>query len=178
MKTFVVSLLTLFTTVLSAQTSSDHNAKDISSDKLVETGDRYLLGNGVKKDPVEAVKYFRMAVERGNANGKVELGLCYMTGQGLQRDPNQAAMLFREASEQGFAGGMRELGVCYSDGVGVEQNGVEAVKWLRKANGDVKAMVFLGSDYLLGKSVEKNIAEGVIWIHSHPIAPGRELSSL
>ena len=47
------------------------------ADSQVELGRRYDKGEGVAKDQVEAVKWYRKAAEQNYARGQYDLGVCY-----------------------------------------------------------------------------------------------------
>ena len=51
-----------------------------------QSGSRYANGQGVKKDLVEAVKWFRKAAEQNNAGAQDNLGSRYANGQGVEKD--------------------------------------------------------------------------------------------
>ena len=63
----------------------------------------YENGNGVPKDPKEAVRYYRLAADQGNAVGQCNLGAYYFNGDGVPKDPKEAVRYFRLAADQGFA---------------------------------------------------------------------------
>jgi hypothetical protein len=92
-----------------------------------------MNGDGVEKDPVEAVKWYRKAAEQGHADAQVNLGECFMNGQGVAKDPVDAVKWYRKAAEQGLAIAQLSLGVCFNYGQGVAKNLTEAVEWYRKA---------------------------------------------
>ena len=46
-------------------------------------GSVYQTGNGVPKDEVEAVKWYRKAADQGNASAQANLGACYEEGRGV-----------------------------------------------------------------------------------------------
>lgn len=50
-------------------------------------GRRYLRGRGLPRAPERAVRWFRRAAERGNAQAQYELGLCLAQGLGVAPDP-------------------------------------------------------------------------------------------
>jgi uncharacterized protein len=91
----------------------------------------YYTGQGVPKNVVEAVKWFRKAAEQGDPNAQVMLGTMYRDGQGLPQNYTEAVKWYREAAEQGHDIAESELGVMYARGV--PKNLAEAVKWWRKA---------------------------------------------
>ena len=52
----------------------------------------YDNGRGVLQDYKEAVKWYRLAAEQGNANAQYNLGVMYDNGEGVPQD-------YKEASE-------------------------------------------------------------------------------
>jgi hypothetical protein len=64
----------------------------------------YANGQGVPRDYVESVKWYRKAAEQGNANAQHGLGVMYHNGFGVERDDNEATKWFRKAAEQGHYG--------------------------------------------------------------------------
>src|SRR5207247_4637589 len=74
----------------------------------VELGLRYEQGEGVAKDQVEAVKWYRKAAEQNFALAQYNLGVFYQKGEGVEKDERQR--LFGGAEDP-----------------------VEAVRWYRKA---------------------------------------------
>ena len=89
----------------------------------------------------EAVMWFMVAAEHGNAEAELFLGSLASQGLGMEKDPVRGAMYYRSAAEKGNAMAQCFLGNCYASGIGVEYNYIEAVKWLRLAaqNGDEAA---------------------------------------
>jgi TPR repeat protein len=125
----------------------------------------YSDGDGVDKDQVEAVKWYRKAAEQGFADAQFNLGVCYSDGEGVIKDAGEAVKWYRKAAEQGHASAQFNLGLCYSDGDGMDKDQVEAVKWYRKAaeQGFADAQGNLGVCYANGEGVAKNHTEAVKW---------------
>ena len=96
-------------------------------------GKRYYEGSGVKKDYVEAVRWFRKAAEQGHTRAQYMLGTCYFRGEGVTRDFTEAVKWYRKAAEKGNAEAQWGLGMCYEGGYGVTKDYAEAEKWYRKA---------------------------------------------
>ena len=46
----------------------------------------YRRGQGVPQDDKEAVKWYRLAADQGDAQAQYNLGLMYSEGQGVQQD--------------------------------------------------------------------------------------------
>ena len=57
-------------------------------------------GQGVAKDEVEAVKWYRKAAEQNDADAQNNLGVCYANGQGVAKDEVEAVKWYRKAAEQ------------------------------------------------------------------------------
>jgi TPR repeat protein len=162
-----------------AQESS--KAVDVTIDKKIKTlrleaergdavaqfnlGISYAKGEGLPKDPAEAVKWCRKAAEQGYAKAQFNLGVCYSSGLGVPKDAAEAVKWYRKAAEQGYVDAQYNMGVCYYKGEGVAKNDVEAVMWFRNAaeQGYAKAQYNLGICYAKGEGVAKNDAEAVKW---------------
>jgi TPR repeat protein len=129
------------------------------------TGRKYFLGKGVPEDCAEAVKWYRMAAERGHADAQRILGMIYKNGDYLEKDYTEAVKWYRKAAEQGKTVAQYELGDCFECGYGVPQDDAEAAKWYRKAaeQGHSVAQCNLGQRYADGQGVPKDEAEAVKW---------------
>ena len=79
-------------------------------------------GQGVKQDFGEAVRLYRKAADRGDADAQFNLGTMYDQGEGVKQDFGEAARLFREAADQGDANAQCSLGFMYDQGQGVKQD--------------------------------------------------------
>ncbi len=78
--------------------------------KKVEQGDAnaqfslrepYAFGIGVAKDPVESVKWYRLAAEQGHVRAQGMLGLAYFQGEGVPRDAVEAHAWWNVAAARG-----------------------------------------------------------------------------
>ena len=157
------------------QTEADHKAveeikaKADNGDPLAQfnVGVRYMSGEGVNQDAVEAVKWYRKAAEQGYAEAQLNLGWCYFNGCGVSTNLVEAVDWYRKAAEQGNATAQNSLGVCYQKGDGVPKDNVEAVKWYRKATeqGDARAQLYLGLCYYYGDGVPKDYVEANKWVY-------------
>jgi TPR repeat protein len=128
-------------------------------------GIMYANGEGVEKDAVQAVCWFRQAAEQGYAGAQVNLGLMYSRGEGVKKDAVQAVLWYRKAIEQGCAEAQCSLGDMYREGEGVEKDAVQAVHWYRKAaeQGYAEAQSKLGLMYNMGEGVEEDAVQAVCW---------------
>ena len=61
----------------------------------------YANGLGVAKDEVEAVKWYRKAAEKGNAEAQLNLGEMYANGRGVEEDDVEAYKWFLLSGAQG-----------------------------------------------------------------------------
>ncbi len=139
---------------------------EMTAFQMNELGKDYFYGrNGVEKDHSEAVKWFRKAAERGDANGQNNLGCMYQNGYGVDKDYAEAMKWFRLSAEQGNASGQFSLGLINEKGSGVEQDYSEAVKWYRLAaeQGDARGQCNLGHMFQSGLGVKKDYSEAVKW---------------
>ncbi|MHB8520974.1 MAG: tetratricopeptide repeat protein [Limisphaerales bacterium] len=125
----------------------------------------YHEGQGVAKDYVEAVKWFRKAAEQNLASAQNNLGICYHEGQDVAKDEVEAVKWFRKAAEQNYGEAQTHLGFCYHEGQGVAKDDTEAVKWFHKAaeQNHAEAQNALGYCYAKGQGVAKDDTEAVKW---------------
>lgn len=141
-------------------------------------GMSYYLGEGVEKDMVKAVAWFRRAAEHAEQSrtpsphgvlAMLMLGSCYEDGVGVKMDVVGAVKWYRKAAEFEYlkesSAAMLMLGVCYENGKGVEKDAGEAVKWYWKAaeKGNATAMINLGNCYCIGEGVERDFNEAATW---------------
>ncbi|MGB8064401.1 MAG: GAF domain-containing protein [Candidatus Sulfotelmatobacter sp.] len=64
-------------------------------------GLRYAIGDGVKLNEVEAVRWFNRAARQGNVSAQSKLGSLYYSGRGLPQDINRAYFWMVVASNGG-----------------------------------------------------------------------------
>ena len=72
-------------------------------------GECYTRGDGVEKNPAEAVKWWRKAAEQGLPEVQVLLGACYELGEGVKRDRTEAVKWYRKAAAQGHKAAIERL---------------------------------------------------------------------
>ena len=105
--------LSVSATVVSASSSSiTLHAGDILlqplhcwSCNLIEAqtilGIMYEKGEGVTENHKEAIKWYQLAAEKGDADAQYKLGLMYSNGEGVLQDNKEAAKWFQLAVEKG-----------------------------------------------------------------------------
>src|SRR5882672_7128534 len=85
------------------------------AESQVELGRRYDKGEGVVKDQVEAVKWYRKAAEQNYAKAQYNLGVCYERGygcrDGVAEDDAEAVKWYRKAAEQNYAAAQYNLAI-------------------------------------------------------------------
>ena len=111
----------------------------------IELGRRYATGNGVPKDPGQALVWYRKAAVGGQARAQLLVGRAYLLGLGTPPDPAQAKDWLGKAAQAGVPGAAEQLGLCY-DKLGQYDKSLE---WFLKSNeqGDSKAPLHIGFAY-------------------------------
>jgi TPR repeat protein len=116
-KRIVLALIALFCAAPSLAdtppTFAEISAKAEQGDVRAEValGVMYAEGDGVTRDYVEAVQWYRKSAEQGNAYAQYYLGGMYYYGAGVAQDCAEAMRWFRMAASQGDAQGKTALGV-------------------------------------------------------------------
>ena len=125
----------------------------------------YHNGEGVTKDPEEAVRWCLKAAEQGHAIAQSNVGYAYFVGEGVTKDPEEAVRWSRKAAEQGNAFAQFNLGRAYHNGEGVTKDPEEAMRWYLRAGeqGHAGAEFNVGGAYHSGEGVTKDPEEAVRW---------------
>ena len=63
-------------------------------------GIMYAQGQGVPQNDVEAVKWYRLAADRGNAASQLALARMYETGRGVPQSDVEVATWYRRAADR------------------------------------------------------------------------------
>ncbi|EOW2135833.1 sel1 repeat family protein [Stenotrophomonas sp. GD03908] len=137
-----------------------------SADAENDLGDRYNQGNGVVRNPVTAVEWYRKAAEQGHASAQSSLAVMYLNGTGVPKDLAQALFWVRKAAEQGNGLAQSDLGMMYLEGLGVSKDDAQGLFWIRRsAEGGASAGQYnLGSLYERGGAgLTKDRAEAMRW---------------
>ena len=102
----------------------------------------YHFGQGVKKDPVEAAKWYRKAVDGGFADAMAALAVMYVNGDGVTKNHPEAERLFARFADCAKPGQLYAMGLEFSRGRRVKKDRVKAAEWFTKAvaAGSVDAM--------------------------------------
>ena len=110
------------------ETKAEAEQGDVGSQ--ISLGSHYERGDGVEKDYVQAVKWFRKAAEQGDPTAQRCLGDCYHEGKGVKEDHAEAVKWFLKAAKQGEFYAQKGLVVSYDLGQGVTKDYAEAYAWL------------------------------------------------
>ena len=81
--------------------AEEAKAKQGDAGAQYNLGLMYANGQGVVKNEVEAVKWYRKAADQGNAKAQHNLGVCYAFGQGVVKDEIEGYKWFLLAGAQG-----------------------------------------------------------------------------
>ena len=76
-------------------------SRDEQRRHLPHAADMYANGEGVPKDAAEAVRWYRLAAEQGNAIAQSNLGFRYANGEGVPEDDVTAYAWLNIAAAQG-----------------------------------------------------------------------------
>jgi TPR repeat protein len=127
-----------------------------------DLGGALLGGDGVTKNPAEALHWIKLAAEAGDAKAQWNLGGMYIGGAGgLSQDIKQAFIWCHLAADQGFAPARATLGVLYEK-IGKFDKAVQLLRQAADA-GDAEAQYNLAMMYRSGKGVEKNLDASFVY---------------
>jgi len=102
----------------------------------------YLIGDGVKQNVKQAVKYFEKAVKYGDDFAMVNLADCCTVGNGVIKNNKKAFELYKQAAEKDNVDGIRNMADCLMNGIGTKQDFRAAMDLYKRAAdfGDTKAL--------------------------------------
>jgi len=136
----------------------------------------YLDGAGVQQNLDTAVKLFKQAVAKENAEAQYALGSLYASGSGVEQDNNETIRLWRAAAAQGHVKAKEDLAkkfdIIVKAGAKKPQAGAVAVgggdkefEAIRRAaeSGDAEAQFKLAKFYETGKGVLQNTDQAIRW---------------
>lgn len=99
----------------------------------LKLGERYAYGRGVRRNDEEAIKWFRLAAEQGNAEAQYKLAIMLDKGFGTSTNHTEALVWYKRAADQGHASAENNIGNLYSEGRGVPVDKDEAERWYRRS---------------------------------------------
>ena len=71
----------------------------------------YGYGKGVPQDSKEAVKWYRLSAEQGDASAQFKLGLMYAKGQGVPQDYVLAHMWWNLSGSNGYKDAVKKRNI-------------------------------------------------------------------
>ena len=96
---------------------------------IVNLGNLYVTGSGVKLDKKKAERLYRTAADRGIALAQYNSGLLLYSEQRFE----EAFRLYALAADQGHTDAENNLGCCYMTGEGTEVDLGKARCWFERA---------------------------------------------
>lgn len=145
---------------------SDIEEKEIElSHSLVEEGEKYYFGRGVKRNYKTAYKYFLEAAKFNDEYAESYLGLFYDRGIGISRNYEIAYQWYYKAANKGNAFSQYSIGVLYAEGNGLPKDYYKAFMWFQKSAENEYAAAYyqLGRCYYNGLGVEKDLNTAFKW---------------
>jgi uncharacterized protein len=131
------------------------------TDAQFRVGVAYDFGKGAPRDGKEAMKWYRMAAENGNAEAQNSFG------SGLQAERRYAEALawYEKASSQGHALATNNLAYLYDMGLGVKQDRLKGFELYAQAAdlGSAEAMWNMANMYGSGQIGEKDMVAACVW---------------
>lgn len=125
----------------------------------INLGRMYAGGRGVPQDDAKAVKLFQKAADQGDVIGKAGLGEAYATGFGVPKDVDKGCALLREAAAKRPDAAQDTFDRYCSKGI-PNANRDPTVLQQAADKGDAKARHTLGTMYLWGDGVPKDVKKG------------------
>lgn len=87
-------------------------------------------GEGVAKNPTEALGWLRKAGDQGETGAQIQVAQLYRSGTGTPRNYAEALAWYRKAAAQDSAIAHHEIALMYANGQGVAVDYAEAKRWL------------------------------------------------
>jgi len=135
----------------------------------MENGEIYFEVSSRKPETnkAKAVKWYKMAAEKGHISAQLNLGVIFNQGIGVKKDYKEAAKWYQKAADQGNSKAQLNLGILYDLGRGVTKDAAKAQDNYKKAamKGIRDAQYNLGIIYYNGDSgIKQNYIESYAWL--------------
>ncbi len=129
-------------------------------------GELYRDGLGVRTDPAEAARWYRIAADRGDPQGAYALALAYLQARGLKEDRAAGREWLKKAAASNHIGALYNLGLMEAEEK--SPNYKLAADYMRRAAdlGSVDAAYALALLYKDGRGVPKDEAQAAHWLHA------------
>lgn len=136
---------------------------DAGAQKML--GIMYDYGQGVDKDPKQALDWYIKAANQGQTAVQYQVGSKYFRGDGTAQDYAEAAKWWEMAAAGGQVDAQFNLGLMYFRGLGVKQDDGRAAELFRAAakQGHAHAQYSLAVMYAFGRGVDKDYRTALDW---------------
>jgi len=127
-------------------------------------GELYREGLGLRRNPEEAVRWYRLAAERGDPPAAFALAMAYLGGVGVPQDARAALPLLELAVAAGHPGAIYHLGMLALQAE--PPDFLKAAALFRRAAdlGQSEAAYALGLQYLNGRGVTRDGGRAAQWL--------------
>ena len=117
-----------------------------------------------EKNYTEALRFFKIAANKGNVEAMYYVGIIYYGVETLQ-NYTEAAKWYEMAAEKGNNKAMYYLGSMFFEGKGVSKDYDMALKWLKMSaeNDNVDAAYYVGYLFYSGNGTSQNYSEAFKW---------------
>ncbi len=143
-------------------------AEQGNSQAQVTLGIMYDYGQGIEKNPAEAMKWYIKAAEQGIPVVQHDVGVKYFQGTGVKQNYLEAARWWEQSANAGLADSQFNLGLLYYRGMGLAQDYAKAAELFLKAadQGHANAQYSLAVMHAFGQGMEKNYPEALRWFEA------------
>jgi TPR repeat protein len=143
---------------------SEMRAKDITAGYMA-IGDEYVQGDILKQDYVEAMRWYKKAVDAGEGAGCERIASLFARGLGVPQDNEQILHWLQRGADLGDPVASYDLGRAYEQGSAVPPDPQKAVTLYENAAlyNNTKAMFALGNLYNEGKGVTQDRQKALMW---------------
>ncbi|HEY3776481.1 MAG TPA: tetratricopeptide repeat protein [Rhizomicrobium sp.] len=143
----------------------ENKAREGDANAEAWMGQAYDNGTVVKKDPAQAVYWYKLAAVQGNTDAEINLGAHYAAGNGVAKDDARAIELWQAAARHRIPQAETNLGQFYEDGRGVARDFSKAEQFCRAAavQGFGDAQFLLGGMYEKGEGVPQSDVVAYRW---------------
>ena len=146
--------------------TAENTTTNDQADELCKYAVQYASGDGASRDQAEAVRYFRMAADKGSLEALVNLGAAYQHGNGVPVNYAEAMKYFSAAAHAGVYSAYHNMGNMYLEGHDdIQQDYSEAARCYRQAadKGHDDSQYGMGVLCAAGKGVPRDPVQAFMW---------------
>ncbi|MEI6399052.1 MAG: tetratricopeptide repeat protein, partial [Pseudomonadota bacterium] len=130
-------------------------------------GDCYFIGEGVKRDHAESLKWFSKAAAQGEKGAQFRVARLFEDGDPSVRNPLQALEAYKKSASGGDPFAEYLVGTFYEQGKGVPQDIARAIQSYKiAAPKSEDARLRLAQLYSQGKGVAADPVEAYKWLET------------